>query len=124
MFDIDVLNHHGEVGAFELPLVELGCERFDMGVGGVGPGGLKVCPHLDLLRIRYCVSRAQLGEHFQDGALVVSHVFLMQGFYVLLVDVCGDCLDANLADNILVDKACPQGQMLLLKLEEVSELRV
>ena len=78
-----------------------------MGVGDFGPGGVKVGPHLDLLRIRYCEPRAQLGEHFQDGALVVPHVFLMEGRYVLLVDVRDDCLTANMADDLLVDKACP-----------------
>ena len=93
-----------------------------MGVGCVGQGGLEVCPHLDLLCISYHEPRYQLGEHFQDGALVVPHVFLMQGFYVLLVNVRDNCIDASLADDLLVYKALPQGQLLLLKLEEVYSL--
>ena len=95
-----------------------------MGVGGVRSGGIEVYPHLDILCIRYREPRSQLGEHFQDGALVVPHVFLMQGFYVLLVDICGDCIDADLSKDLLLDNARPQGQLLLLKLEEVSDLRV
>ena len=48
----------------------------------------------------------------------------MQEFYVLLVDVRYDFLDADLAGDLLVDKALPKVQLLLLKLEEVSALRV
>ena len=48
----------------------------------------------------------------------------MEGLYLLLVEVLYNCLDADLADNLLVNKALPQGQLLLLKLEEVSALRV
>ena len=88
-----------------------------MGVGGVRPGGLKVCLHLDLLCIHYREPCAQLGEHFQDGTLVVPHVFLMQGFYVLLVNVCDDCLNDDLVDDLLVEKVRPQEHLLLLKLE-------
>ena len=78
-----------------------------MGVGDFGPGGIKVGPHLDLLRIRYCEPHAQLGEYFQYGALVVPHVSVMEGIYVLLVDVRDNCLDADLADDLLVDEARP-----------------
>ena len=48
----------------------------------------------------------------------------MEGIYVLLVDVRDDRLDTDLANDLLVDEACPQVQLLLLKIEEVSSLRV
>ena len=48
----------------------------------------------------------------------------MEGIYVLLVDVHDDLLDADLADDLLVYEAHPQGLVLFLKLEEVSALCV
>ena len=63
-------------------------------------------------------------ENFQDGALFVTHVFLRERLYVLFVKVLDDCLNADLDYNILVDRAFPQVQLLLLKLERVSDFRV
>ena len=40
------------------------------------------------------------------------------------MNICGNRLDADLADDLLVDEACPQGQMILLKPDEVSDIRV
>ena len=48
----------------------------------------------------------------------------MEGINVLFVDVCDNRLDAELADDLLVDKAFPQCQLILLNLEEVSVLCV
>ena len=54
--------------------------------------------------------------------LVVTHIFLMEGIDVLFVNISDDRIDANLADKPLVYKSLPHGQLLLLKLEEVSAL--
>ena len=48
----------------------------------------------------------------------------MEGINVLFVDVCDNRLDAELADDLLVDKAFPQCQLILLNLEEISALFV
>ena len=95
-----------------------------MCIGGVGPGGLKLGSRIYLLCVGYGKPPAQLGDHFEDRSLVVPHVFLVELLDVLFIDVRDDLLDADLADNLMVDKACPHGQMLLLKLEEVSALRI
>ena len=42
--------------------------------------------------------------------------------YCIVCDVFDDHFDANMANDLLVDKARPHGQLLLLKLEEVSDL--
>ena len=47
----------------------------------------------------------------------------MEGLDILFVDVRDDPLDADLDNNLLVDKAHPYVQLLLLKLEEVYALR-
>ena len=65
-----------------------------------------------------------MGEHLQDGSLAVPNVFLMEGLNVLFVDVCENRLDSDLDVNILVDESRLQGQLPLLKLEEVSSLCV
>ena len=56
--------------------------------------------------------------------LVAPQVLFIEGLNILFVDVQEDRLDADLADNLLVDEARPQGQIILLKLEEVSALRI
>ena len=46
----------------------------------------------------------------------------MEGLNVLFVNIRDDRLDSNLSIDVLVDEARPHGQILLLKLDEVSAL--
>ena len=46
----------------------------------------------------------------------------MEGLNLLFLNICDNVIDANLADNLLVDESRPHGQVLLLNLEKVSAL--
>ena len=94
-----------------------------MCVGGVGPGLLKVVNNLDLILVGDGEPRAQLGKNFEGRLLVAPHVFLVEGIDVMLVNVCDNCLDIDLADDLLVYETRPHGHLLLLKFDEVSALR-
>ena len=103
-----------KVGALEVPLVDMRCEYHDVCIGGVGPGGVKVRLHLELLRVGDGKPRSQLSENLEDHAFVVSHVFFVEGLDVLLVDICGNRLNAHQVNELLVDAVRPHSQLLIL----------